>query len=536
MKLKFKLQHISTPAKIYMVIIVILFLLSILQGICFEIERTYNRTKQLTAEEKPQKEISQEGKRQERIRNSAKEFLPNGTIHLIYISERISDQINQEQIYDADDNLLWEGPSNKRPYEYLSWATHLRRYSDGFDKQQMKQTRMITTDFSQNVRVPVQSDNKTKQIWRYNPDAKYFTGYNNSGEKIGYAGSTGFTDSKSKVKPFGEFGLFTAWIPKDSFSPILLWQTQRRIYRINFEKQEMELIFESTESDIEAEGTTLHAWRDLKPGENEYIDPNKYRPLIHCQTEDGKHHLILREPEQQLSLRVPRASVTATKEDIYVRSIGSDSVPSEDIVKSKELYNEWLEERRGKPRNFWTELYKVDNQGNLTLINRYDWTAPAQSAFFSITKDPRPAIKRYLSQLSPLFYDLMIRLSGRKFLTSIYSYENRGDFFYGLIQMMQEIRPHGGIMNRILSVLIMVFVFWHGWPRRTSWIKFLFWLVFAGLFNIAGLLTYLALNHTTVIKCPTCGKRRGLAQVDCVRCHEELPAPEHGKLDLIFSI
>jgi len=534
MKLKIKLQYIATPVKIFMAVLVILFLLSILQGICIEIENTYAREKYFKAEEKPEAELTEEEKRIDRIKNSAKEFLPDGTIHLIYRLEHISDQISQEQIYDTNDNLLWEGQSDKRPYEYLSWAKNLRS-RDGFNKWQMKQVRMITTDFSRNVRIPVRSDNKTEQIWRYYPGAGYFKGYNASGEQIGYAGATGFSDSKSKVKPFGEFRLFTAWCPKDSFSPILLWQTQRRIYQINFEKQEVETIFESTESDIETERTNLHAWRDLKPGEKEYIDHNKYRPLIHCQTGDDKLHLILREPKQQFSLSIPRASVTATKQDIFVCNYGNDAFPPKDIIKSQDLYFKWLEERGGKPRNFWAELYKMDNQGNLDLLNRYDWTIPPISGFEVKVRDRRPTVKRYVSQFSPTLYDLVVRLLGRKFLTSVYAYQNRGDFFCGLVQMILEIRPYEGFINRILSALMMVFVFWHGWPRRTSWAGFVFWLVFVGAFNIAGLLTYLALNHTTVIKCPVCGKRRGLAQVDCVRCQAELPAPKRGKIDLIFN-
>lgn len=52
---------------------------------------------------------------------------------------------------------------------------------------------------------------------------------------------------------------------------------------------------------------------------------------------------------------------------------------------------------------------------------------------------------------------------------------------------------------------------------------------------LAGLLTYLALNHTPVIECPVCGKRRGLAQVCCVRCLAELPAPQRRELDLIVD-
>jgi len=225
MKIKNKFQYIATPAKVFMTVFIVLIAVSILQGICIEIEQTYTRTKRFTTEA----ELTEEEKRIDRIRSSAKEFLPDGTIHLICRLEHISDQISQEQIYDTNDNLLWEGPSDKRPYEYLSWANQLRGYHDVFSLEQMKQIQMITTDFSRNVRVPVRSDNKTEQIWRYCPGTRYFKGYNASGEQIGYAGATGFSDSKSKVKPFGEFGLFTAWCPQDASSPTLLWQTQRLI-------------------------------------------------------------------------------------------------------------------------------------------------------------------------------------------------------------------------------------------------------------------------------------------------------------------
>ncbi len=536
MKLKSNLKYIATPAKIFMTAFVVLIAVSILQGIILEIERTFR----LSATTKPKAEFTQEEKRLNRIRESAKEFLSDGTIHLVHKPRRTPGRMDEseiEQIYDANDDLLWEGPGNKRPYEYLSWANQLRRYRDGFTREQMKQTQMITTDFSRNVRIPVRSDNKTEQVWCYHPGTQYFKGYNTSGEKIGYAGSTGFTDSKSKVKPFEEFRLFTAWCPQDSVSPILLWQTQRHIYQIDFEKQNVEMIFESTEADIEIERTSLHAWRDLKPGAEGSSDPKNYRPLLICRTENGKHHLILREPRHQLSIGIgfPGASVTATKKNIFVRNYWSDGMPPADISGSRELFDKWLQERRGKPRNLWVELYKVDNQGGLELLNRYDWTVPAPSMPVVKARDPRPAVKRYVSQISPPFYDYVLRLLGRKFWSRALNYQNRGDFFYSLARMVLDIQPYGGVINRVLTVLMMIFVFLHGWPRRTSWARFVSWLVFVGLFNLAGLLTYLALNHTAVIKCPVCGKRRGLARVDCVRCQAELPAPERGKLDLIFS-
>ena len=76
MKLQNKFQYIAKPAKVFMAALIILIAVSILQGICIEIERSYTRKKRLTAEEKPEAELSQEEKRIDRIRSSTKEFLP----------------------------------------------------------------------------------------------------------------------------------------------------------------------------------------------------------------------------------------------------------------------------------------------------------------------------------------------------------------------------------------------------------------------------------------------------------------------------
>ena len=547
MKLKISLKHIATPTKIFMTVLIVLLAVSILQGIILQIEQTFAHAKQRPATTKPEAELTQEEKRIDRIRQSAKEFLPDGTIHLVHKQTRRTpgrmDEPEIEQIYDVNDNLLWEGPSNERPYRYLYWATkQLRRY--GFTRERMKQMQMITPGFSRNIEIPVGSYNKTEQIWRYYPNWDLFVGYRLDGEKIGYAGSTGFTDSKSKVKPFGKFRLFTAWCPQDSSNPILLWQTQRHIYQIDFEKQNVEMIFESTEADIEIESTSLRAWRDLKPGAVGSSDPKKYRPLLHCITEDGKHHLLMRNPGRRLTITIPKAwqgwvnylhRFTATKQGIFLRRTWIEFREAPDYFQDRELHGQWLSDYQSKDKKHHVELYRLGTDGSLDLLTGYTWTVPVRPSPVVRSRDPRPAVQRYVSQISPPLYDVAARSLGRKFWLRALNYRNRGDFFYSLARMVLDIQPYGGVINRVLSILMMIFMFLHGWPRRTSWPRFVFWLVFTGLFNLAGLLTYLALNHTAVIKCPVCGRRRGLDRVDCVRCQAELPAPERGKLDLIFS-
>ena len=105
-----------------------------------------------------------------------------------------------------------------------------------------------------------------------------------------------------------------------------------------------------------------------------------------------------------------------------------------------------------------------------------------------------------------------------------------------VLAAVDELRPGLSVWNWILGAAMVGFAAWHCLPRRKSRGWLAFWLAFVWLFNLAGLLTYLALNHTPVIECPACGKKRGLGQARCVHCRAELPAPERGPHDLIFDI
>ena len=254
----------------------------------------------------------------------------------------------------------------------------------------------------------------------------------------------------------------------------------------------------------------------------------------------------MRNPKQILTFSIPEdwknwasnySQFTATKQGVYLLHHWTEFHAPPLYSQDRELLEQWRREYRSKPQKRWVELYKIDAQADLELVNSYDWMTQVQSNSATVQKarDLRQTIKDCVSQFSPPLYDVAARLLGRKFWSLAYSSRNRGDFFSSFARMIMDIRPYDGVINRVLSALMMGFVLWHGWPRRTSWAKFVFWLVFVGAFNIAGLLTYLALNHTVVIKCPVCGKSRGLDRVDCVRCQAKLPAPERGKLDLIFS-
>ena len=552
MKLKNISKYIASSSKVIMTIVIFLFVVHIMQAITielsYEISRMLVKTKRDLSAVETTKQLSEVEKRLRRIRRSGKNFLPDGTIHLTHRPGRTPgrfDEPEKIQIHDANDVLIWQGLESENPYEYLYWsdqrsrpyALYRGRFTErqSFTERQMKNIQMITPEFSQVIEVPVRSQDGSVQVWRYLPASDLFMGYRLDRSIIGFLGSTGLARSKSEARPFGRFKFSSSWYPAGASEPTVLWQTSRRLYEINFHKQKVQLLFESPQSNIKTVLVRDCRLIDIQMPKEQKI---KYRPTIRIVTEDKKHHSIMRNPEQTLTITLPDdrwsniLHFTATEEGMFLIHHDSEIRMPAAYLKSHKSYLQWIQKFEGKPYKRWVELHKVDNQANLHLLNRYDWTVPAKFAPKVQRTNFRLHVQRAAMAFSTPLYDLAWFLLGPEFF---FQRHLGNDFVSSSIQMISEIRPANSLWSWLLIIAMVGFAFWHGWPRRTSRGKLVFWLVFILAFNLAGLLTYLALNHTTIIKCPACGKRRGLGQVNCVQCGAELPAPQPRKLDLILN-
>ena len=73
-----------------------------------------------------QTQLTPAEERQRRIHGSRKEFLPDGTVHLVKTTylhgNRPDDEKTTVDIYDTRDKLLWSGYPKDKPYEYIAWA------------------------------------------------------------------------------------------------------------------------------------------------------------------------------------------------------------------------------------------------------------------------------------------------------------------------------------------------------------------------------------------------------------------------------
>jgi len=464
---------------------------------------------------------------------SSKEVMADGTIHLVFTKEysRLRQGYNEQQIFDVNGNLIWQGSDKDKPYEYLQWA---ERPSNSFSDRQLLYMQQTGPELSRLLEIPVNSNLRTEEIWRYDIERQIFTGYGRHAEVVGYIGAGGFAIERSEAVGLGDFRLFKI-CEGPALNPVFLWQTDNRIYEINFETRQVQILFESPAGKIDM--IRLNNWRQ-KPSEKS-AGNIEYKPLIFCRTEDNVYYLIMRNPEQMVVVDAFKnenpdsysLDATATNDAVSLLCHKRSFFPPLGISQ-KEKGRYWKEYRQ-KPEPLHLEFCRLDSFGKVELVSSFDWVRPAfDESLWQARIDFYERYRKMTSSVSPPAYDLLWRFFEDGMLRLA---ERRFGIIRELVSITQENRADSSFINLFLGTLMVVFAFWHGWSRRTGWGRFIFWLVFVGLFNLAGLLTYLALNHTVVIKCPVCGRRRGLQIENCIRCKSQLPVPEKRELDLILS-
>ncbi|MGA2679625.1 MAG: hypothetical protein ABSF37_10055 [Sedimentisphaerales bacterium] len=468
-----------------------------------------------------------------RMQKADKLFLPDGTIYLANkVDTQHNDSYAKEEITDVNGLVLWQGIHKDRPSKYLDWAS----FTQNFNEQQMRDISQLSPGLPGFIEAPVRVSGEFKEVWRYDLEAQAFAGYEAGGRFIGYLGANGFVASKAQAKPFGEFKGFTSWTDEDPSSIVMLWQAKHRIYQIDFLARNVETLFENTQSDIKS--VRWHHWRPTYPKDSSDI---RYRPLIDCLTSDNNHHLIMREPNQVITMELPEqlqepnqifwqwrynSDFTATDKAIFVQYRDTNFNPP----KSQKLMGLYQWEYNSKPQPQSIGLYKVIDDGKLELVNQFDWTKPVVQA--SQALNPEYKFPKWITNVSPTVFNLLWALYG----DSLDKFRTEGTgMMQGYVTIIMGFRPLHSSLNYVLSVMMMAFALWHGWARRTSWDKLILWLIIVGAFNLAGLLTYLALNHTPVIKCPACGKKRGLEMDNCSQCGSPLPIPQRKPTDLIMT-
>jgi len=547
MKPKHLLSTFSSVIQGFITLVTVLGILHLVQASTQGILQNAAMLKQRASSREKQDSPPQELSKTDRILRSDKRFQADGTMHYVYTVPSPRNHGEEEkliQVYDTNDLLLWSGRSKPIPYTYLSWGTsHIWRHYyrfEGLNQGTVERIHAITPEFSQTLDIPINKDKQTQAIWRYDPGRQYFAGYTTDGNRIGFLGANGLVPTRAACQPLEEPLIGVTWCPPGADHPMMLWMTNSRLFQIDFAKQDVSCLVESPQSPL----TNLSAqgWLDLKPKEALYADPNAHPPLLSCTNEAGTHYFVFRDSKQTVTFNPPPSwgskvsnnyQFSSTPEGLFFCRdyIDFNEPPRHD---RKEL-DTWIKQYRQQDKTHWKELYTIDTRGQLNPVNRVSWIQHKLSeAKYQVAE--APIYYKLINLPSPLLYTLIGYVPNyRDAITRFFNQSRYRPTLASQLVRTIAFRTSRLVYCGLLSLLAVGLVLWHGIPRQRSRMLLIAWVLITALFNVAGLLTYLAFNHTATVRCVNCGKRRGIETNACPRCAAPLPQPVHSKPHIIMN-
>jgi hypothetical protein len=525
------LTHTASGIKTLCTVLVLMFMLGVVQLIAVELYWEFTRNQwDLSRQEKSIVKLTEEQKLQREIDDAQKEFAPDGTMYLVNYNVTSPGRFDETKmiVRDRQGQVLFTGKEENNPYTFIQWYPRQKNrydYQSDINQNYLNELNLIGGEFSRIFVIPmVNSENKRIGHWFFDADKRIFSYYTISGRQEGYIGTNGYTTKKSEILGFEVCQQLVNWLKPDSYDPMMLYQTRYAVYQIDFQNGQVETLVQSDNDPIRK--MTLNNWQETEKSD--------YRPLLSVITDSNKLYLRLKNPEQRVDARLPSdfslagTQFASSKDTIFARL---EEIPGlYKIINNNELYMAWWKEHRGKPINRRVRLFEVDKAGTFSEKASFAWITPAipQDVAYRTFPDVVASAINGLSSPVPLW------LTGRVLKTGTYR-----DWPIWSRETMQFVRAYSLFqlpVNLCVMGVLAVMTVWHGWSRRTHIIRLLFWMVFVFLFNLPGLLTYLALNHTPVIHCVHCGKKRGLIQDACCRCGAALPLPKQKETDLIMPL
>jgi len=421
----------------------------------------------------------------------------------------LADGTEQLEVRDSAGTVVYSGEAKGHLWRDVGWAQDVGRI--GW-RNRLQTLFAIKVEFPTAIVIPVRirEHPSSAERWRYEPEAGVFAGYDRQGRPLGYLGADGSAPSVDQTWSFGQVLMADLWTPTDRLNPILIWLTDRGLFLIDVEERSVQQL--ATESAL-----FVHLSSSLLLN----------RPLVHVGVDEDTHRLLLPESPEEIVVRTPEAwrdqtlSFAIAGENLLLKREHRDRLPRPDFTDRKAV-KKWRETTLRRTRRPWLEVYRVGPAGELALTDRFEWAVR-----------PRP-FPKYLKRLAAR--QTAIRSVSPAMYRRLWAWsESRQSPDPSMrritMSIAREVTPFRLLPNYLLASVFAALAAWHGWARRTSWVAFIAWVVFVFVFNLPGLLTYLALNHTPVIRCAACGKKRGLARADCRACGAPLPTPESKTCD-----
>ncbi|MHC4292479.1 MAG: hypothetical protein ACYSTR_09745, partial [Planctomycetota bacterium] len=482
----------------------------------------------LSRQEKPIVEQTEQELQQREIDAARKEFSPDGTVYLVSYS-RTANAFDEKKtiVKDPHGKLLFEGKEEDIPYSFIQWYSKTKNsYTrSNIDQRYLNELNLIGGEFSRHFVIPMANPQNTRiGHWFFDTDNQIFKYYGVAGQQLGYIGANGYTEIKSETVGFEECERMESWLRPNSFDSIMFYQTQYALYQIDFQNKQVDTLVKTDNDPIRR--MVMNNWQEAEAYD--------YRPSLAIFTKSNKFYLYLKNPEQVIESQLPSdfgyliaPQFAADEKTIYALLHETPEAPKTTDIN---LYLDWRQENRHKPLGHRARLFEVDKTGSFLEKSSFAWTQPA--------RPPNVAMR---SSRETVFH-LTNSLSSPVPLWATYHWLKTGvhrqwsGWGHVIMSFIQAYSSFKIFINLCVMAVFAALAFLHGWPRRTHIAKLIFWTVFVFLFNLPGFLTYLALNHTPVIQCANCGKKRGLLQDACCRCGTALALPKAKETDLVMPL
>jgi hypothetical protein len=507
-----------------------MFLTGIVQIIATEIYREFTRDQwDLSRKGKSVVELSEQEMQQREIDNAQKEFSEDGTVYLV--TNSVTPGVFNEKkfiVKDKDNKILFEGKEEDNPYSFIRWspATKGRNLSyQNINQKYLNELNLIGGEFSRYFVIPMVSvENKRIGHWFFDVDKRIFKYYAISGEEHGFLGTNGYTERKSEALAFEECFQMINWLRPNSYDPMMICQTEYAVYQIDFQNKQVDTLVKTDNNPIRR--MVMNNWQEAETYD--------YRPSLAIFTNSNKFYLYLKNPEQAIESQLPSdfgyfdmPQFAASNKTIFAQLHETPGMPK---INNQNLYIAWLQENRGKPIDRRVRLFEVDKTGTFSEKASFVWTQPVYRSNI------------VMRSTGEMIYSVVNSLSSPVPMWATRHWLKTGNYRQGPVWIqviMVFIKAYSAFktpINLCLMTAFAILAFLHGLPRRTHITKLIFWVVFVFLFNLPGFLTYLAMNHTPVIRCASCGKKRGLLQDACCRCQNPLPPPKSRETDLVVPL
>ncbi|MFI4913369.1 MAG: hypothetical protein ACIAQZ_17055 [Sedimentisphaeraceae bacterium JB056] len=460
--------------------------------------------------------------KEKKISSAGKEFTPDGRLLLIETT-KVDDNHKKLKIYDRDYNFLWEGDAEDVPTEYSTIkydgkSANNRPYISS-------SARSLTPDMRRDMIVY----NRTEDViecWRYN-DRGYFEGFID-GEPIGYIGVKGFGDELGALEKFNNLECMYAYTEEEDYSaPVLLCSGNNNLYFVDIKNRQFNLLYENIGT-MNDSRVSLYDWF-TKNNDGEPVGTilivNKDRKPVVIFKKDLNIITLEGFEKGQAGIGIAFNDNPENKYDFFITS--THTVDSPGHFAPRAAIEKWFANRHKSKHKVEHKLYGLGNDRQIQLISEFDSFIIAKRYSLNEEMIAYESKVGYLLDVAPV---ISYYILNSDFAVNA---EPKIKVFRETMEMLRLFKPYHVWIAWTLGGICAAVVYLHGRNRIPSKAALIGWILFALLFNVAGMLTCLALTHYNLVKCENCGKKRHLLREKCLHCKKEMPAPAPSATDII---